>query len=682
VNLMRRTPFFAGLILVLLTACDNLSGPSGPGPAITAIAPAALAAGDTATIDGGGFSTTARENQVTINGMAGVVLAATASRITVELPGPDAFPCGPAGEVTVAVSVGERQATALHRAEGAIPWTLAPGESVAVHGSRLDCTELTAGGTYVISVFNTSTTPTAMTAFRLRGAGTAVAGDAMGFDALTSDSGGLGIGALGAGYSHHRGSGAEAGFDPSAETHAWILEANTRLARELVHRGLPARRSPATALMTAPAELGTLRAFRITDPDSIDWCMSFETITARAVYSGPTAVIWEDTLAPLAWQMNARWQELGEEYEQVMHPIIREYFGDPLAFDPWIGNPGRVHMVFSPRVNNFDRGVAGFAFTGDFFPASATTGGSCAASNEAATFYGRVPTDGGGGFGPGTVGGWARQMRSIVIHEVKHIVSFAERLRIAVEGSRQPVYETEWLEESTAQLAEEYYARAVSGYGQGGNVTYQQSVWCEVRVSGACEAIPAIMVRHFEAIYRYYEAVGDRSVLGRVDRKDWTFYGSGWLFVRWALDHSGKSEEAFTRALVTEPHLTGMANLAARMGRPFPEMFAHFTLAMVMDDYPGGPQTRPELSFPGWNTRDIMSGLHRDFEGHFPASWPLQARNIGPGSFDVEVAGIRGGTATFFRLAAGPGSGALVQLIGAAGGTAPGNLGIAIVRID
>jgi hypothetical protein len=313
VNLIRRTPFFVGLVLVLLTGCDNLSGPSGPGPTIAAIAPAALSAGDTATIDGGGFSTTATENQVTINGVAGVVLGATATRLTVELPGPDAFPCGPAGEVTVAVSVGGRQTTALHPAEGAIPWTLAPGESMAVHGSRLDCNELTAGGTYFISVFNTSTTPTAMTAFRLRGAGAAVAGDAMGFDATTSDTGGLGTGVLGAGHSHDRGPRAAGGFDPSAQGHAWILEANTRLARELLARGSPARRSPMTALMTAPAEVGTLRAFRITDVDaiSVDWCTSFETITARAVYSGPTAVIWEDTLAPLARQTDARWPELG-----------------------------------------------------------------------------------------------------------------------------------------------------------------------------------------------------------------------------------------------------------------------------------------------------------------------------------------------------------------------------------
>jgi hypothetical protein len=652
----------------------SVSVRAGPRPTITSIAPAVLAPGDTTTITGTGFSPTAAENQVSVAAVAAQVVSATTTVLQVVLPGGAAFPCGPTANHPVVVSVDGLAASVDHPVAGATLRTLAVGESVAIHGAALGCNELTQGGTYLISVFNTSTVAAGQTAFKLRGLASALAPDALALAAAQPQQ--LQV--------HTTVPRFEP--DPDAAAHGDLLQANIRLARDLAARARPAQRPDLQALTLASVPVGTTRSFRIPNLDEVDRCANYLTVTARAVFSGENAVIWEDEAAPLAGEMDSRWQQVGEEYEQIMHPILLEYFGDPLAYDAWVENPGQVNMLFSRRINDmeFFGGIQGFVYSGDFFPRSV-----CESSDGAAIFYGRVPTQPGTGYTEGTVPTWAWGMRATIIHEVKHIVSFAERLRAAAEANRQAVFEELWLEESTARLAEEFYARALSGYGQGDNVGFEESIQCE-RIVGnhPCDAIPFIMHKHFSAIYGYYKSVEGLSPVGQAVTNDATFYGSGWLLVRWAMDHSGMDEAAFSRALVDEPQLRGVANLSARTGRPFAEMLADFTLAMTTDDHPSGIAPRPELTFPGWNTRDIMQGLYDTYSGHatlgsfYNLPWPLTSRNLAFGAFDADVAGIRGGTASFFRLTGAAGDRQLLRLLSSTGGAAAPNLGMAIVRVN
>jgi len=75
-----------------------------------------------------------------------------------------------------------------------------------------------------------------------------------------------------------------------------------------------------------------------------------------------------------------------------------------------------------------------------------------------------VPTEPGSDYSSGTVNSWARGMRSTVIHEVKHITMFANKFDIGTSTT-----EESGLEEATARLSEEFYARAVSPSGFGMN---------------------------------------------------------------------------------------------------------------------------------------------------------------------------------------------------------------------
>jgi hypothetical protein len=72
-------------------------------------------------------------------------------------------------------------------------------------------------------------------------------------------------------------------------------------------------------------------------------------------------------------------------------------------------------------------------------------------------------------------------------------------------------------------------------------------------------------------LHLFYSRAGTLSPLFGSNDQRATFYASGWTLLRWALDHyAGTDEAAFLRALTLEPSLTGIANLAARTGRPRP----------------------------------------------------------------------------------------------------------------
>lgn len=262
------------------------------------------------------------------------------------------------------------------------------------------------------------------------------------------------------------------------------------------------------------------------------------------------------------------------------------------------------------------------------------------------------------GVGSGTRGAWLRRMRSTVIHEVKHITANAEHLRDYHARGDDAVLEELWLEEATAQAAEELWARTVLGYAAKGNVRYEQSLYCEVRPSWPeCAGKPYVMGAHFSWLYDYLESVETLTPVmtwedgGRSDGAH--FYGSGWALVRWAADHAALSEAEFFRALNLEKRLVGVQNLEARTGRSFAELMRDWALALALDDLPGFRPASPEtrLAQPGWNVRDIYARLNADFAQNtpnpYPAAFPLAVREVGFGRFDARLAGLRGGSAAY-----------------------------------
>jgi len=610
------------------------------------------------------------------------VSVASASETELHVPVPlDVFACEP-----------ERTAIAVVTANGAtisrnIPLVVAAQHSLGIGASvtrllarDVRCNELSARGSrYFISVFNTSVSPTAQTSVQLRG----TAGPTIPLGAEAPSVVAPVIAPSIVAHGPRIASAERLEARRATGRHGDMLETNRMLAAKLsssfAHSVRRPTRSdspfgpPISMAISAPllgvGSVGDITPMRVWRRGTS--CNDYDEISTRTVYVGTKSIIREDVAAPLAGTMDSYYTALGQEFDQTMFPVLEQNFGNPLVLDESLDQNGRIIMVFTRRVN--DDGLAGFVISCDFFPRSAA-----ASSNHGEIFYAYVPTSASSGIPQGelTKDSWRREIRSTLIHEAKHITSFAEHL------SRNASFEESWLEEGTAMHSEEIWSRSSYGSVWKGNTGYQSSIYCDGRQASdpTCATRPLVMLSHFALLYDYLDSVETLSPLGRNGPDDFSFYGSAWAFVRWVIDQHSASDAAFLKPLTQESALSGLDNISARVGKPFPELLGEWSLAMATDDIAGFNPQRPQLTFPSWQMRDIFRGLNTGYQG-FPAVFPLVPRAIPFGAFTSDVT-LRGGTAAIFELTGAQVATQLLELRTATGGAPPANLRIAIVRIQ
>jgi hypothetical protein len=383
-------------------------------------------------------------------------------------------------------------------------------------------------------------------------------------------------------------------------------------------------------------------------PDvAVDPCVVSSDVRARVVARGDRALVLEDIGAPLAGRADSIVSRLHAEIETAILPLLETHFGDALARIAAADGP-RLRILLTPAVNSL-AGVSGFTSIGDLLDPA-----DCAAGNAVPVFYGFVPTDDSPGYGNGialTRANWYRLVRATVVHETKHIIAFATRV---LAGTQR--LEERWLEEGTALVAEELYARTVFGYGRSDNTGFRASLFCERRPDSAafpeCRDKPLIMLTHFTLLARHLSTFEARSVFAAAAPGDNAYYGAAWSLVRWTLDHHAPAEADFLRALTTDLEHTGRANLATHAGVPFDGLFSGWLAALALDDRPGFVPTDPRQTFAGWNYRDIYAGLQQELPVLFPRAYPLATRSVPAGTFDVEARNVPGGSAVFLEIGA------------------------------
>ncbi len=465
-----------------------------------------------------------------------------------------------------------------------------------------------------------------------------------------------------------------------------ILERNLELIERL---GPPPR---ATAIETGSitaqlsgAQIAVNDTLTLKIPDIEGNLCSIEaTVRARVVFVGTHGVILEDVASPLAGTIDATWQQLGQAFESVQWPILTNNFGDPLAYDAQTDANGKLFMLFSRVINDFDS-APGFVTSGNYYPAAL-----CSSSNNAEIFFGVVPTVAGDSYGNGTADNplnWLRTIRPLIIHEVKHLAAFSERF--ARNGPANPNFEDRWLEESSAVLAEELYARAVFGYAQNSNANFDATLYCERRPDPTvhptqCWHKPFVMYIYYALLYQYLSTIESLTPLGESSEEDQSYYGSGWFLLRWAADHfASGGEAAFFRTLTQENVLRGMNNLEQRTGRGIVDLLSDFALAAALDDRPGVVNQQAVHTIPSWNTRDIFSRMNGELPTIFPATFPLTPRPLAYGAFDVQIPALRAGTSAVFELSGTPAGAQLLHVSDAISGGAPAPaLRLKIVRIE
>ncbi|HJP87286.1 MAG TPA: IPT/TIG domain-containing protein [Gemmatimonadaceae bacterium] len=613
---------------------------------ITSVAPDVIVPGAAVTIAGTGFDPNSAGDVVTFDGVTAAVTSASSTQIVVTAPAQ--LPCVPSHKGAVQVVTAEGGAIATQTIRAGTLRTMDVGTSVLLpDGSETICTELSpASGHYAVNVLNLAPAPLSLAPFRFTGATSIPDGATFSVRqpsfTLKQDS-------------RRSSNAARAGLpenpqliEPSA--HALELERNRQIltqlrknfGRRVAGVGGGAR---ASVVVAAPPAVGDTRTFRVvqvsTNLGAAGTCSNYVEITAKVVYVGSKGIVYEDVSNPLAGQMDSYFVRIGQEFDATMYPNDANYFGDPLVTDAFTDNDQHLSMVFTKSVPS---NLGGFVISCDFFQRNTTDD---QASNLGEIFYARAPSVSGTGFSGDTPDSWYRQIRSTIVHEVKHIASFGAHL-----VNNATSFEESWLEEGMARVAEETWARdnIYLGASWKGNMVYAGTLYCDVRPTNpTCNTPPYVMFQHFAGLYDVLNAPGSTSLFGRVANNDFAFYYSSWSFIRYTADHYATSEQAFLRSITQSVDLTGLANIARSAGASSDALLSGWSLAILLDEN-ATTAGNAATSFPSWHLRDIYAGMNTDFGSNFPKPFPLEPQIVGSGDFEIDNGGIHGGSFTSFDL--------------------------------
>lgn len=673
---------------------------------ITAVAPAVLVPGTSATLTGMLFDPVPANNIVTVDGVAMPVTAASVTSLTVTVP------CIASGVLPLRVEVGPDTSPEFFHPLAGNLHELAVGESAIVTDpTSVGCNELAATGTasrYLVAVYSANTSPNSNAPFQFSGDGPQARGGG-----LTAERAPPALPAPGSGLQYASPLVSQETLEAEAAdaAHLRILEANEREYARLFQqfRDDPQMALDTDVVLGDPVEPPPSRTFRISNlnpPAGATNCSSYYVVAATRVYYDGAIAIYEDDATPAAFKaannpvMASNYQRIGDQFNADMEPIVRSHFGDILRRDAVTDNNGALVALFTPHINDNVPGVAGFVVACDQFPNDdqaspgvggpyTTAAGFNGASNFGEYFYAYQPRVDADGYSGNTPQNWYRTIRSTFIHESKHVASQAAR--VANDAS---TYEVTWLEEGTARHAEELWMRnAVDLQDWKSNIGYGSfddpiNVYCDVRPTFAeCDANPrrpaSIMQRHFTSLYTQLFAGNARllSPFGATASDSAAyFYAVSWSLVRYATDRYGTSDADFLGAL-TQSNSAGVDNLIARAGVPIDELLGGWALALVADDRPG-LEGNPDVAMPSWNFRDIYAGLNADFPGTYTLAYPQQSAQFVFGSFDASpITTLRGGGVLWYELSGTQMDAQVLRLEGNGGNALPSSVRVAILRL-
>lgn len=378
-------------------------------------------------------------------------------------------------------------------------------------------------------------------------------------------------------------------------------EASTHLSLVVPPAPAPSASGVKASVASALA-VSNIGAIQSTVPISIpvSGCSSSPVSQTRTAFIGTSIRILEDLTSPHAQKMDKELEAIGREFDQTILPLIQQHFGNPLALDHATNRDRRITLVLTKTVNDSLPGTAAFVSACNFHPRR-----TFAASNEDEVIFARVPA------ATERPSDWRRAMRATLVHETKHLASYAERI------ARGTGFEEPWLEEATARVAEELYARTFIATGGNTTLGYEETVGCELR---HCDDRPLVMFKHFSALHDWLRNVDRVSALGATQLTA-MHYASGWSFVRWVLDHSA-NERATLRALATGTHGSGLEGLAALTGMKSADMVTQW-----MSDLAANVEGAEAVGRSTWNVAAVLRGMAQELPGAYDAN-PLRATRV------------------------------------------------------
>ncbi|MEO5580970.1 MAG: Ig-like domain-containing protein [Gemmatimonadaceae bacterium] len=366
-------------------------------------------------------------------------------------------------------------------------------------------------------------------------------------------------------------------------------------------------------------------------------CTNAKPITATVRYISTRAIIYTDDASPAGGFTTNDFQQIGDEFDNLIYPTDVAYFGTPLDLDM----NARVIILYTPEVNRLTPSgnpggfVGGFFFAGDLFPATGQN--SCTQSNVGELFYLLAPDP------DGTINGNVRRTdqvrqgtRGTIAHEFQHMINASERIRTPILVDD---FESIWLDEAMGHLAEEATGRALKQIGEAENADF-------ARLSGNTDDYNAYFFQNFARFQRYLQDPGPNSPTSAFGDSSLADRGAAWAFLRYVADNyaPGGDVKAFTKALAVAPD-TGVANLLKRVGGGilFDTLASGWLVANYADDF-GIPNLPVKYTYRSFNMRSNVAAITPS------RTYPLVVTQIAGISFVSPTLKARSASGNYFRF--------------------------------
>ncbi|HKH91715.1 MAG TPA: Ig-like domain-containing protein [Gemmatimonadaceae bacterium] len=375
----------------------------------------------------------------------------------------------------------------------------------------------------------------------------------------------------------------------------------------------------------------------------------------RVVAIGATNIMLADTLNPANGFSDADYVRFAARFDTLVYPVDVDNFGAPSDID---GN-GKVAVLFTKRVNqltpaNSGSFVGGFFHPRDLFPPSADNPGS----NEGEMFYMLVPDPTGTVNGNRHTVGFVDTLTTAVLaHEFQHLINASRRtfVNTAAEG-----FEEIWLDEGLAHIAEELLY-----YRESGMQPRQRLTDALIRSTATKYGMwRADVASNFLRLLEYIDAPGSASPIDDIGSGLAT-RGAAWAFLRYSVDRAFTSDADVWKRFANST-VTGLKTVeAALLTDPQPYL-ADFALANYISDL--GVNNDPRYIHQSWNYRNIFSSTFGSrVDGVFTplGYYPIKLTGLVD---DVSTAvSVKGGSASYYRLAVPAGKEALVTFASSQG---------------
>jgi hypothetical protein len=394
-----------------------------------------------------------------------------------------------------------------------------------------------------------------------------------------------------------------------------------------------------------PPALGSSRSFKVRNSLTGS---GTATDTAILKYAGTHLLIYQSQNAPPPPNgfTDQQIAAFGNTFDLDLYTIDVATFGAPTDID---GN-GRVIVLLSPLINKLTNAgvcttqgyIAGFFDATDLLPGSFP-----ASSNSAELFYALVPDPQATFSCAHTIAAVEQLTPSTFIHEFQHMISFGQHALLR-DGSEEDPF----LNEGLSHVAEELGSRF-----------YENRFPPPTGRTDPDQAFPDSSQGFISGdLFNSYHFLLDPASTDTSDKASVSDWGNGdgtlvqrggiWLFLRWL----GDQQDSLVYGRLDQTTNTGVPNLEAASGVPFPTLFGEFALALYTDSLPGVARTSipSQFRFTSRNLRALYGKQAERNPSQFPLAFPIASLSLSVGSALQES--MYPGTMDFFILSA-PSSG-------------------------